>query len=257
MNLEEALKVADEAVFNKVGEYLTDIQKCILRECWNRKTYDEIAKAIDYSSQYIKNEGNGLWKLLTNALGEKVSKSHFRAALERYQRRLHKSEENPVLQTKPVSPTYNSEKEIDALVQEVRKKVKPYYEERYGILKVLGMHEPVKLESVYTAVQFLGNYAIRSFESIENLEESYRQSNSRKFQYQDKGKQEGIKVANEKQYLMVLGAPGAGKTTFLRKMGLEALKVQEGEFNHDCIPVFIELKRFQDKDTNIKNFIVK
>ncbi|WP_235526597.1 hypothetical protein [Nostoc piscinale] len=28
------------------------------------------------------------------------------------------------------------------------------YQERHGILKVLGMREPVTLESVYTAVQF-------------------------------------------------------------------------------------------------------
>ncbi|MEH2309739.1 hypothetical protein [Nostoc sp.] len=56
------------------------------------------------------------------------------------------------------------------------------YEERHGILKVLGMREPVKLESVYTAVQFLGDDAIRSFESIENLEEVYRQAKSRRFQ---------------------------------------------------------------------------
>ncbi|MBD0266004.1 MAG: histidine kinase, partial [Tolypothrix sp. Co-bin9] len=87
------------------------------------------------------------------------------------------------------------------------------YEERHGILKVLGMREPVKLESVYTAVQFLDDDAIRSFESIDNLEQFYRQAKSRRFQSKDCRKQEGIKVANGKQYLMVLGGPGAGKST--------------------------------------------
>jgi len=131
------------------------------------------------------------------------------------------------------------------------------YAERHGILKVLGMREPVKLESVYTAVQFLDNKAIRSFDSIENLEQSYRQANIRKFQSQNQGKQEGIKVANDQQYLMVLGSPGAGKSTFLRKMGLEALKGKKGEFKHGCIPVFIELKRFTSCDINIENFIAE
>ncbi|RCJ42754.1 histidine kinase [Nostoc minutum NIES-26] len=131
------------------------------------------------------------------------------------------------------------------------------YAERHGILKVLGMREPVKLETVYTAVQFLDNDAIRSFESIENLEEFYRKANSRKFQSQDKGKQEGIKVANEKQYLMVLGGPGAGKSTFLRKMGLETLKGKEGGIKHACIPVFLELKRFTSSDNNIEQFIIE
>ncbi|MHC5720687.1 MAG: NACHT domain-containing protein, partial [Nostoc sp.] len=116
------------------------------------------------------------------------------------------------------------------------------YKERHGILKVLGMPEPVELESVYTSVQFLDNDAIRSFESIENLEKLYRQANSRSFQFQDSPKQAGIEVANDKPFLMVLGAPGAGKSTFLRKMGLEALKGKEGGFKHARIPVFIELK---------------
>lgn len=164
----------------------------------------------------------------------------------------------PVPQTaKPALETQEDGVDIDGLVPEVRKKVRPDYENRHGTFKVLGMREPVKLESVYTAVQFLDNDDIRSFESIKNLEEYFRHASSRRFQSQDQGKKEGIKVANDKQYLMVLGAPGIGKSTFLRKMGLEALKGQDGGFKHDCIPVFIELKRFQDGDINIKNFIVK
>jgi hypothetical protein len=131
------------------------------------------------------------------------------------------------------------------------------YEERHGILKVLGMREPVKLESLYTAVQFLDDDTIQSFESIENLENFYRQAKVRRFQSQDKCKQKGIKVANDKQYLMVLGGPGAGKSTFVRKMGLEALKGKKGGFKHACIPVFIELKRFASSNINIETFIAE
>ena len=113
------------------------------------------------------------------------------------------------------------------------------YFKRHGLLKALGMREPVPLESVYTAVQFLDEQAIRSFESIQNLEAAYRQAKKRNFQQQDCQKQEGLKIANDKQYLMVLGQPGAGKSTFLRKIGLEALKGKKGGFKPDCIPVFI------------------
>ena len=131
------------------------------------------------------------------------------------------------------------------------------YAERHGILKVLGMREPVKLESVYTAVQFLNDDAIRSFASIEQLEAGYREAKTRKLKSEDCQKQPGIKVANEKQYLMVLGGPGAGKSTFLRKMGLEALKVKKGGFKHSCIPVFIELKGFTSSEINIEKFIIE
>jgi hypothetical protein len=131
------------------------------------------------------------------------------------------------------------------------------YTERHGILKVLGMREPVALESVYTAVQFLDDSAIRSFESVEMLEEVYRQAKQRSFQPEDCQKQEGLNVANEKQYLMVLGGPGAGKSTFLRRMGLEALKGKKGKFQHACIPVFIELKKFNTGEINIEKEIAE
>ncbi|QLE48239.1 NACHT domain-containing protein [Nostoc sp. C057] len=143
------------------------------------------------------------------------------------------------------------------LIFAASKQYEKNYEERHGILKVLGMREPVKLESLYTAVQFLDDDTIQSFESIENLENFYRQAKVRRFQSQDKCKQKGIKVANDKQYLMVLGGPGAGKSTFVRKMGLEALKGKKGGFKHACIPVFIELKRFASSNINIETFIAE
>ncbi len=143
------------------------------------------------------------------------------------------------------------------LIFNASKQYEQNYEERHGILKVLGMREPVKLESVYTAVQFLNDDAIGDFLSIQDLEKVYRQGNARKFNSQDSQKQPGIEVANKKQYLMVLGGPGAGKSTFLRKMGLEALKVKKGGFKHSCIPVFIELKRFTSSEINIEKFIIE
>jgi len=131
------------------------------------------------------------------------------------------------------------------------------YFKRHGLLKALGMREAVPLESVYTAVQFLDEQAIRSFESIQNLEEAYREANKRSFQQQDCQKQEGLKIANDKQYLMVLGQPGAGKSTFLRKIGLEALKDKGGGYQQNCIPVFIELKSFTSTPIDIEKVIVE
>jgi predicted NACHT family NTPase len=130
------------------------------------------------------------------------------------------------------------------------------YLKRHGILKALGMREPVPLESVYTAVQFLNEQQIRSFESIQNLEASYRQAKERNFQQQNCQKQEGLKISNQKQFLMVLGQPGAGKSTFLRKIGLEALKGKKGGFKHDCIPVFIELKSFTSTPIDLEKVIL-
>ncbi len=131
------------------------------------------------------------------------------------------------------------------------------YAVRHGILKVLGMREPVPLEAVYTAVQFLDRNGISRFESIEELEKAFRQQPDRSFQPKNAKKLDGLKVANEKQYLMVLGGPGAGKSTFLRKMGLEALKGEGGGYLHESIPVMIELKNFTSSEVGIAQAIAQ
>ncbi|NER82060.1 MAG: hypothetical protein F6K42_21370, partial [Leptolyngbya sp. SIO1D8] len=100
------------------------------------------------------------------------------------------------------------------------------YANRHGILKVacLRMDNPVKLDEIYTAVQLLPRSALRYYESTESLQVLFRESGKRGFDFHNGTKKQGIEVANEQQYLMVLGGPGVGKSTFLRKMGLEALR---------------------------------
>ncbi|MBD2057817.1 NACHT domain-containing protein [Oculatella sp. FACHB-28] len=132
------------------------------------------------------------------------------------------------------------------------------YTKRHGILKVLGMREPIPLEAVYVAVQCLDNATLRGYESIEGLEQAYRESKRRQFGFREPSKQPGSTIANQKQYLMVLGGPGMGKSTFLRKMGLEALKGRRKEgFHHACLPVFVELKLFRDSEINIQSAIAQ
>lgn len=129
------------------------------------------------------------------------------------------------------------------------------YEERHGTLKVLGMQQPVKLQEIYAEVQFLGEEERQQFISVANLEQVYRQSPTRKFQLQKCQKQNGLEVANQKQYLMVLGQPGAGKSTFLRRIGLEAIKGTREKYQHECIPVFLELKQFNNENIDLEKAI--
>lgn len=80
MSPEEAIKVTDKALYAYTGKYLTDIQRFILSESLLNKRYEEMQ---GYETQHIKNVGAELWKLLSDALGERVGKSNFRAALIR------------------------------------------------------------------------------------------------------------------------------------------------------------------------------
>ncbi|WP_250121592.1 NB-ARC domain-containing protein [Chroococcidiopsis sp. CCMEE 29] len=80
----EEFQVADTAVFAKKGIHLTDIQKIILKGAWQGYTYEEIADIEGYSDKYLKRDvGPRLWKILSEALGEKVSKKNFRTAIQR------------------------------------------------------------------------------------------------------------------------------------------------------------------------------
>jgi NACHT domain len=149
-------------------------------------------------------------------------------------------------------------KAAEQAIFSVSRKYVEKYQERHGILKVLGMRSPVNLESVYTAVCFLDRDD-QQFASIADLEAAFRQDRGQRLRQQSVKREPGLEVANAKQFLMVLGAPGAGKSTFLRKMGLEALKGKQKEFQHGCIPVFIELKRLEvgkDNKIDLKQIIV-
>ncbi len=85
MNLEEVLKLADKIVFTKTGQHLDDLQEAVLRGTLQRETYKHIAKNFDCSESSVRNAGSELWQILSEELGEEVSKSNFRSAMERLQ----------------------------------------------------------------------------------------------------------------------------------------------------------------------------
>lgn len=84
MEFEAALFAADRAVVAVTGKHLSDVETAVLRGAWHGQTYEAIADALGYSPSYLtRSVGPQLWKLLSQALGEPVSKTNFRAALER------------------------------------------------------------------------------------------------------------------------------------------------------------------------------
>ncbi|MDJ0708345.1 MAG: NACHT domain-containing protein [Leptolyngbyaceae cyanobacterium MO_188.B28] len=150
----------------------------------------------------------------------------------------------------------NIDKPLKQAIFNASKQYIKNYRDRHGILKVLGMAKPVSLESVYTTAQLLDASALKHFETIEGLQELFREGNKRRFQRHDTSRRPGVELTNTERYLMVLGGPGVGKSTFLRKMGLEALKGNQGDLQHQCIPVFLELKRFDGDEINIRQLLI-
>lgn len=128
------------------------------------------------------------------------------------------------------------------------------YTERHGTLKVLGMREPIELESVYTTVQLLSDPG-EHLESLADQEARFRRGKQRQSSALNGETTTGLAIAQAYQYLMVLGTPGSGKSTLLKRVGIEALKGKKGQFDHGCIPVFIELKRFNSSELELEVFI--
>ncbi|WP_373533826.1 NB-ARC domain-containing protein [Microcoleus sp.] len=85
MNIKKMLKLADEIVFAKTGQHLDDLQAAVLRGTLQRETYKHIAKDFDCSESSVRKVGSELWQLLSEELGEDVSKTNFRSAMERFQ----------------------------------------------------------------------------------------------------------------------------------------------------------------------------
>ena len=83
-DLDEALKIANQAIYQKINRNLTDVEIIVFKGAWNREEYDAIAAKNQYATSYISQDvAPKLWKILSECLGEKVKKSNFKEALKR------------------------------------------------------------------------------------------------------------------------------------------------------------------------------
>jgi WD40 repeat protein len=84
MNFDEVLKITDNIIFSSTGKHLSDVQRAVLLGTWQRQKYHEIALTYRCTPEYLKQDvGPKLWQLLSVEFGEKVSKTNFRAVIER------------------------------------------------------------------------------------------------------------------------------------------------------------------------------
>lgn len=81
MDIKEALEITDRLLYLHTGKYLTDLEREVFIGSWNGQTYEEIYPINpEYVEKYV---GYKLWRKLSDAYGEKVTKKQFRGALER------------------------------------------------------------------------------------------------------------------------------------------------------------------------------
>ena len=105
---------------------------------------------------------------------------------------------------------------LEAKIANACHKYHKNYRERHGQIKVFcaEMREPIPLDDVYVAIQFLDQHTLSRYRSPEEVEQAFRERGDRHFDSTSDERQDGIQVANDKQYLMLLGGPGVRKINF-------------------------------------------
>jgi predicted NACHT family NTPase len=136
---------------------------------------------------------------------------------------------------------------MDNLVEEVRQKVKSDIQERCGTMRVLDMTQPIGLSDIYTDVNILEKISGRKWMNFSDLMQEFDPESEDFERYGlckiSEKRVPGIDAVRKYPRLMVLGKPGAGKTTFLKYLAIQCII---GNFQAERIPVFITLKQFSE-----------
>ena len=100
MNTDEALSLLDDWVVENRGQGLSPQQKEIFRRSWEDQEYDDMEIFL-YKTSYIKQVlGPKLWKLLSEVIGEPVTKNTLRIVIEPALKVLSRQQDS----LKPIQP---------------------------------------------------------------------------------------------------------------------------------------------------------
>jgi predicted NACHT family NTPase len=150
--------------------------------------------------------------------------------------------------------------DLDALVRDVRDRVSTSIQKRCGTMRVLDMEQPITIDSIYTSVNILEKISRNQRRSIEELLDGCEIENFDRFILgtirEGQERIPALEAVERHDKLMILGKPGAGKTTFLKWL---ALQCNGGKFNQNRVPLFVTLKEFAETEgqPELLGFIAK
>lgn len=135
--------------------------------------------------------------------------------------------------------------DIDALVQSIRQQVQADIHHRCGTMRVLDMEQPIGIGDIYTNVNILEKLSGRRRLGLNELLQDCDLENFDRFLLGQVRHERvpGLEAVERHSQLMVLGKPGAGKTTFMKRL---ATLCNHGEFQAGRVPVFVTLKEFAE-----------
>ena len=134
---------------------------------------------------------------------------------------------------------------VQNLIEKVRTQVRELTQELCGTIRVLVMTQPIELSQIYTDVNILEKLTALRRKTVEQLLQEYGYEDFDRFGLGKVVEERvlGVKAVEKYKKLVVLGKPGAGKTTFLRYL---AILCNQGKFQANLVPIFISLKYFAE-----------
>ncbi|MBE9066578.1 NACHT domain-containing NTPase, partial [Leptolyngbya cf. ectocarpi LEGE 11479] len=164
----------------------------------------------------------------------------------------------PKYQKAKPSQVPENNNDITALAQEIRRKVKDDIHARCGKIRVLDMEQPIGLGDIYTKVNILEKLLSNRRLGIDEL---LIGSDIKQFDRLMLGKVRqkrvlGVEAVKQYDKLMILGKPGAGKTTFMKRL---ATLCNQNQFQEHRVPVFVTLKEFAEAmgQPGLQDYITK
>jgi predicted NACHT family NTPase len=138
---------------------------------------------------------------------------------------------------------------IDTLVDELNERLKEKIKNECGYMRVLSMTRPLEVSNIFTEVNILEKVSRHQRVRIDELLRAFESENSslNRFSLSSRtiDKVSGIDYVQQENKLLLLGRPGAGKTTFLKHL---ALQCSDRELFQSYLPIFISLRKFAEAE---------
>jgi hypothetical protein len=122
----------------------------------------------------------------------------------------------------------------------------------YGTMQIMGMAESVPLDDIFTEAYLLDKPTAFGRFDIERLKQMSADPDAPPPNAKRIG---GLTLVKKKKNLFILGKPGAGKTTFLKYIAVQAAEPVKPVI--DKVPIFISLKQWADSGAELMSFIAE